>query len=244
MCGGGSTAERRSSRRAFERMSGEYLEESVYGTSRQAAPPASADISISPLDATIPTRGYAELGAGWLDLSESESRLPSGRKLNLGGELTDVARGTRATHVYQYDAIRDHQGGHEYGTPRGEKYRHKLLGPEERMLPSQGLREVNAGLPHHDRPLPQGRTHISDSITACQSLEAIKIRRYPSITSTEISLLNEPLVSDINLYQVSSRPVHCNFLRYHFQPFSLNLVLPSVVKPSGAIAKRGTRHLT
>ena len=36
----------------------------------------------------------------------------------------------------------------------------------------------------------------------------------------------------------------CNFLRYHFQPFSLNLVLPSVVKPSGAIAKRGTRHLT
>ena len=37
---------------------------------------------------------------------------------------------------------------------------------------------------------------------------------------------------------------HCNFLRYHFQPFSLNLVLPSVVKPSGARAKRGTRHLT
>jgi len=37
---------------------------------------------------------------------------------------------------------------------------------------------------------------------------------------------------------------HCNFLRYHFQPFSLNLVLPSVVKPSGAIAKRSTRHLT
>jgi len=28
--------------------------------------------------------------------------------------------------------------------------------------------------------------------------------------------------------------IHCNFLRYHFQPFSLNLVLPSVVKPSGA----------
>jgi len=41
-----------------------------------------------------------------------------------------------------------------------------------------------------------------------------------------------------------SSSVHCNFLRYHFQPFSLNLVLPSVVKPSGAIAKRGTRHLT
>jgi len=38
--------------------------------------------------------------------------------------------------------------------------------------------------------------------------------------------------------------LHCNFLRYHFEPFSLNLVLPSVVKPSGAIAKRGTRHLT
>ena len=38
--------------------------------------------------------------------------------------------------------------------------------------------------------------------------------------------------------------LHCNFLRQHFQPFSLNLVLPSVVKPSGAIAKRGTRHLT
>ena len=38
--------------------------------------------------------------------------------------------------------------------------------------------------------------------------------------------------------------LHFNFLRYHFQPFSLNLVLPSVVKPSGAIAKRGTRHLT
>jgi len=38
--------------------------------------------------------------------------------------------------------------------------------------------------------------------------------------------------------------LHCNFLRYHFQPFGLNLVLPSVVKPSGAIAKRGTRHLT
>jgi len=37
---------------------------------------------------------------------------------------------------------------------------------------------------------------------------------------------------------------HTKFLRYHFQPFSLNLVLPSVVKPSGAIAKRGTRHLT
>ena len=36
---------------------------------------------------------------------------------------------------------------------------------------------------------------------------------------------------------------HCNFLRKHFQPFSLNLVLPSV-KPSGAMAKRGTRHLT
>jgi len=35
-----------------------------------------------------------------------------------------------------------------------------------------------------------------------------------------------------------------NFLRYHFQPFSLNLVLPSVVKPSGVIAQRGTRHLT
>ena len=41
-----------------------------------------------------------------------------------------------------------------------------------------------------------------------------------------------------------SHGAHCNFLRYHFQPFSLNLVLPSVVKPSGAIAKRGTRHLT
>jgi len=27
---------------------------------------------------------------------------------------------------------------------------------------------------------------------------------------------------------------HCNFLGYHFQPFSLNLVPPSVVKPSGA----------
>ena len=37
---------------------------------------------------------------------------------------------------------------------------------------------------------------------------------------------------------------HCNFWRYHFQPFSLNLVLPSVVKPSGEIAERGKRHLT
>ena len=40
-----------------------------------------------------------------------------------------------------------------------------------------------------------------------------------------------------------SAPPHSNFLRYHFQPFALNLVLPSV-KPSGATAKRGTRHLT
>ena len=38
--------------------------------------------------------------------------------------------------------------------------------------------------------------------------------------------------------------LHCNFFREHFQPFGLKLVLPSVVKPSGAIAKRGTRHLT
>jgi len=37
---------------------------------------------------------------------------------------------------------------------------------------------------------------------------------------------------------------HCNFLRYHFQPFGLNLVLPSVVKPSGEIAERGKRHPT
>ena len=37
---------------------------------------------------------------------------------------------------------------------------------------------------------------------------------------------------------------YTHFLRYHFQPFGLNLVLPSVVNPSGAIAKRGTRHLT
>jgi len=45
-------------------------------------------------------------------------------------------------------------------------------------------------------------------------------------------------------YTYAHDGVHCNFLRQHFQPFSLNLVLPSVVKPSGAIAKRGTRHLT
>ena len=45
-------------------------------------------------------------------------------------------------------------------------------------------------------------------------------------------------------WYVYNRLLHCNFLRKHFQPFSLNLVLPSVVKPSGAIAKRGTRHLT
>jgi len=38
--------------------------------------------------------------------------------------------------------------------------------------------------------------------------------------------------------------LHCNFLRQHFQPFSLNLVLPSVVKPSGEIAERGKRHPT
>jgi len=35
---------------------------------------------------------------------------------------------------------------------------------------------------------------------------------------------------------------HCNFLSSHFQPFGLNLVLPSVVKPSGEIAERGKRH--
>ena len=38
--------------------------------------------------------------------------------------------------------------------------------------------------------------------------------------------------------------IHCNFLRKHFQPFGLNLVLPSVVKPSGEIAERGKRHPT
>jgi len=37
---------------------------------------------------------------------------------------------------------------------------------------------------------------------------------------------------------------HCNFLRWHFQPFGLNFVLPSVVKPSGEIAERGKRHPT
>jgi len=38
--------------------------------------------------------------------------------------------------------------------------------------------------------------------------------------------------------------IHCNFLRQHFQPFGLNLVLPSVVKPSGEITERGKRHPT
>jgi len=38
--------------------------------------------------------------------------------------------------------------------------------------------------------------------------------------------------------------LHCNFLGWHFQPFSLNLVPPSVVKPSGEIAERGKRHPT
>jgi len=38
--------------------------------------------------------------------------------------------------------------------------------------------------------------------------------------------------------------LHCNFLRYHFQPFGLNLVLLFVVKLSGEIAERGKRHPT
>ena len=41
-----------------------------------------------------------------------------------------------------------------------------------------------------------------------------------------------------------STTLHCNFLRWHFRPFGLNLVLPSVVKPSGEIAERGKRHPT
>jgi len=38
--------------------------------------------------------------------------------------------------------------------------------------------------------------------------------------------------------------LHCNFLRWNFQPFGLNLVLPSVVKPSGGIVERGKRQPT
>jgi len=39
-------------------------------------------------------------------------------------------------------------------------------------------------------------------------------------------------------------PLHCNFLRYHFQPFSLNLVLPSVVKRSDSEARHKAPNLT
>ena len=45
-------------------------------------------------------------------------------------------------------------------------------------------------------------------------------------------------------YEKGRLSLHCNLLRWHFQPFGLNLVLPSVVKPSGEIAERGKRHPT
>jgi len=90
--------------------------------------------------------------------------------------------------------------------------------------------------------------HASQRISAQRGNKVVASlpMRFSSGTSSEFLL--QGYISKVRDFEcriiVARKNPHCNFLRYHFQPFNINLVLPSVVKPSGAIAKRGTRHLT
>jgi len=88
--------------------------------------------------------------------------------------------------------------------------------PGGRRRPVGGVRPGRR--PRRRRPVQN--CHLGDGLALRQPSQTLKQKPQHSYSG----LLQR------NTFETS----HCNFLRKHFQPFSLNLVLPSVVKPSGA----------